>query len=238
MKKYIAGAALLTVLACTAEAKHDGLFAGVTAGYSTTSAKANTAITTVTYKATDIAGVVADTKSAKGGFNGSVYVGHGTKFGAGHFSAILSAAYDSSKAKIGTFTANAAVANVINAATASNIEYQPRFGLGLAIRGGAHFGENHKYLVFAKLGVDYNFAKTVLKTTYGSFTDSAKVWSFVPGIGVAGEINDRLNWTAGVDYKMAFSMSKVNAKIGANSGNLYKNKPRTFIVNAGLTYHF
>jgi len=237
MNKYLMGAALATVLAVagTAEAKHDGFFTGAKVGYSHTTGKLNTITTAKAYDSGTATFTGAN--KGKGGFHGTVFVGHGTSFGKGHFAAALNASYDSSNAKVGTYKANnggAVVTGLFKAASTetADVKYEPGFGLGLEGRGGVHFGETQKYLVFFKLGLDYNFAKLKATGDAGTLKDSVKVWSVTPGLGVQGEINDHLNWTAGVDYKLAFSISKTNV------ANVIKTKPKTFVVNAGLTYHF
>ncbi len=174
------------------------------------------------------------------GFNGHVALGHGATFGKAHFSGELTLGYDTSCVQIGTATATTAAAvtavnhfipgAAIALNTAYKVTYRPQFGMGLGVRTGMYL--THGLMGFVRLGVEYNFGKTEYDLNGAKHKDSIKVWSVTPGVGVMGHFNeDKMSWLIGADYKVGFSISKAN-----NTG--YATKPRSFVLKAGLLYHF
>lgn len=230
MKKYILAVAAVSAIALSAGAASEkGFYMGVRAGLSSVSGKIKDDAT-VNVAGVGNVGAFAGKSKNKSGFVGALVLGHKANFGKGHFAGEFLLSYDTSKAQIGTFTPNAlgATNNLGTADTAYKVQYQPRFGLGLAAKGGFHFTPD--ILGFVRLGLDYNFGKTTVDLAKDRH-DSVKVWSVVPGVGVEGKLNEKVSWNLGVDYKVAFNITK-------NNNNGYKTKPKALQVQAGVSYHF
>jgi outer membrane autotransporter protein len=228
MKKYLMGAALITVFATAAQANLlQGHRVGLTVGYSNTTARLADKDSTLTDPAGDLS--LVGTRKKASGANIALMLGHGLGFGEkGHVGFDFNVSYDTAEAKIATGTFTPAGEDAVEV----DYRYRGQLGLGLGVRAGALVMDN--LLGFARVGVDYNFAKGTATDIGGkSYKDSMKVWSIVPGVGVEGSINDKMSWLAQVDYKIAFNMSKVNAVIGK-----FDKKPNSVIAKVGVIYSF
>lgn len=241
MKKYLLATAAVVALSTGVSADAmKGFYVGAHAGASfANTGKLKDATGTLDISGGSIAGTIAGANKNSSGFTGNVFVGHGATFGKAHFSGELTFGYDTSSVQVGATTLNStSAATTLNTAigsqavagTAYKMSYRPEFAVGLGVRTGMYL--THGIMGFVRLGVDYNFGKTETDFAGTKYNDSVKVWSVTPGLGVMGHFNnDKMSWIAGVDYKIAFNITKDN-----NNG--YCKKPRALMLKAGVAYHF
>jgi hypothetical protein len=213
MKKYLMTAAVVLAAAGSASAASyfDGWRTGLTLGYSNTTAKSK-----------DFADVATGKEGNKSGFNVGLLAGYMSAFGKASFGGDVNVSYDTAKAKFS------------EAVDETAIKLQPRFGVGAGVRAGMLFSE--QVMGFIRLGVDYNWAK--VKSDSATDTEKLGYWSFVPGIGVEGCINEKMNWTAQVDYKMAFNTKKFQFTEAGEKVQVFDKKPKSIIAKVGISYKF
>ena len=223
-------AAVALSTAAQADFGGKGFYTGLTAGYSSVSSKIK-ALNPLAANNNPI-GEIKDTHKNKGGFNGSLLVGYGATFGKGFFAGEGFISYDTAKSRAGIYKSTVNIADFgVENGKEYNIDYSPRLGLGLAVKGGFYFMPT--LLGYIRLGLEYNFGKLVINTPKKQLNDKTRMrtWSLTPGIGVEGQVNEKTSWLVGVDYRVAF---KTDTYTDAH----FKNKPSAFIAKAGLSYHF
>lgn len=245
MKKYILSAGIAALLgAGAAQASMEkGFYTGLRLGYANTGGEFADQPVYMTAPATKAQG-----NKKHGSIFAALSVGHGMTCGKGYFGGEVSVSYDASKSqimKVNDVAAAAAAAGGVAAVVGSNgvtVLYKPRFGIGIAAKGGVFFTPT--VLGFVRFGIDYNFAQVVYTpsaavTAAGAANQykdwagqtNCKTWSIVPGIGVQGALNDKFSWIAGVHYKIP-----VSAKINDN-GAKFNKKPTAVIATVGVTYY-
>lgn len=203
----------------------EGYYAAVTGGYSKVSGKLKPSNQLML--SGQNRGSIANVDAAKGSYVAGAHFGHRATFGRRHFSAELGVFYNNASAKVGELTAvgNHASLGLVNG-TKYSLYYKPRFGAGASIRVGYLFMP--EVLGYVRMGLDHAIGQYLLKAGKNT-TVGANVTSLVAGLGVEGQLKEKLYWRAGVDYKLSIKASKKES-LG------FSQRPKELVGQVGLGY--
>jgi hypothetical protein len=177
-------------------------------------------------------------KASQNGLNLGLLVGYGTFFQKVSFGGDIHFSYD---------TTNTKIANLVwtdnQTGNIGSVKFKPGFGVGAGIRLGMLLTE--QILGFIGCGLDYNLSKVRIAAADGpdiqtSGIKNAGAWSVIPGLGVEGYINEKLNWVCQIDYKMTFNTKDMYDYNDPDKMKkiTFSQKPEAFIVKAGISYKF